>query len=600
MPEKIRSTQKANEQKNNGKYCSDVILEKFHQWGVETIFFVPGAQVDFFLSRAAQDNRFNLVMAAHELGAGYMADGFSRISGRPSAAVGINGPGALNFATAAATAKVDHSRVIFLTGDAPTFLDGYEAFQSSEYGGISTKKVFESVLHYSFKIDTIDSMNEAMSFFEATLKSDLHCPVHFDLPADFAKKIMPPHISFIKKYPHVYSIPETGPCLPQDLLRTPGIKTAILVGEELKNYEDMISIAEFSRKFSIPTAVTMGAKNLQSVIADELFLGVFGYAGCERSFKAIMDPELETLIIFGASLDERNTAGWHKNFFSHKRNIFHFSLEMPCQKIPHTNVKSFHVSSADAVKTLDRLWSGDRDKEFSDANIYYKRSAWCKNLIETDLHPKIDNDFSKSNSNKIEISSAICSLNSITKNDSVLFLDSGDHRIYGSTFWKTKNFRSFFTAAKTAPLGWAICAAVGASFSNASNQIIVLTGDACMLMHGIEIAVASRYKKKILFLVSANGAHGRIAARMKDESNDLKERLSSLPKIRWTDFAKSLNVKSRTVLTQKQLIKAINDSESIEGPFLIEMITSYDGNTPYPDSLFSSSQFDSADIGCLK
>lgn len=577
------------------KSCTDLMLDRFYGWGVDTIFFVPGAQVDFFLSRAAQDRRFKLVMAAHELGAGYMADGYSRISGRPAAAVSINGPGAYNFTAAAATARADQSRVIFITGDAPAFLNGYSAFQGSDDGNSNSKDVFECTLTHSFKIDSSGALADAIAFYEKILRSDIHCPVHFDLPCDFAKKnLSVDDLAAISSTVCSHPIFEKR-SQPENVRVKQAVKTVILAGEEIRNDEDMASVASFSKKYSIPVAVTMDAKNMQPLIDKELFLGVFGYAGGKRSFDAIMDPDLEMLIILGASMNERNTAGWHKSFFSPGRNILLFSADESQGSNFHGYVNNFEMTPSEAAAMIDKQWTDDMQKGSSD-NVCIKRSSWAETLMETPLLPEIMPGSSGNSDNTVDLSSVLDSLNTIAPKNSVLFLDSGDHRIYGAAFWEAKSCRSFFTAAKTAPLGWGICAAVGASFSPESGLIFVLTGDGCMMMHGMEIAAASRYGRRIIFLVSSNGAHGRIAARMSKQPYELKEMIAHLPKIDWKAFAESMNISARRVFTITEFKKAMLDAESCSGPFLIELMTTYENEPPYPRGLFSSTQLDVADI----
>ena len=107
----------------------NVYLIYLFNLGVKKIFTVPGAHIDFFLVQAINDGRFEIILASHEQGAGYMADGAARMSGSPSIVATINGPGASNLITSAVTARLGNSPVIFLTGDIPSHLYGYGGFQ---------------------------------------------------------------------------------------------------------------------------------------------------------------------------------------------------------------------------------------------------------------------------------------------------------------------------------------------------------------------------------------------------------------------------------------------------------------------------------------
>ncbi len=108
----------------------EIILDRFYSCGVTTLFVIPGVHIDSFLMQAVKDDRFRIVMAAHEQGAGYMADGFARISGGSGVVITINGSGANNLTTVAVTAKVNHSLVLFLTGDAPSVTFGQRRYST--------------------------------------------------------------------------------------------------------------------------------------------------------------------------------------------------------------------------------------------------------------------------------------------------------------------------------------------------------------------------------------------------------------------------------------------------------------------------------------
>lgn len=271
----------------------EVILDRFHTWGITTLFVIPGVHIDGFLMQAVKDRRFRIIMAAHEQGAGYMADGFARISGKPGVVITINGPGANNLTTAAVTAKVDHSPVLFLTGDTPSVIQGFGGFQASDPEGSNSTTILLEALKHSVCITSPESLSYAFQLFEELLLSPSPGPMHINLPSDIAKQHVVNQVC-IPLSPRKDAVIKKKPTWLAKIPITLGNRAAILVGEEVKNASELETIAEFSRRFAIPVASTLAAKNIQALLSQELYLGVFGYAGGPRAFEAILDSKLET------------------------------------------------------------------------------------------------------------------------------------------------------------------------------------------------------------------------------------------------------------------------------------------------------------------
>jgi len=110
---------------------TDYILEALAAEGLGHLFMVPGGLVDPFLPALARQKKLTPVVAAHEGGAVYMADGYARASGSFGAALGIGGPGCCNMATAVAAAKTDGSPVLIMTGEVPLDLEDRGTFQET-------------------------------------------------------------------------------------------------------------------------------------------------------------------------------------------------------------------------------------------------------------------------------------------------------------------------------------------------------------------------------------------------------------------------------------------------------------------------------------
>jgi thiamine pyrophosphate-dependent acetolactate synthase large subunit-like protein len=171
--------------------------------------------------------------------------------------------------------------------------------------------------------------------------------------------------------------------------------------------------------------------------------------------------------------------------------------------------------------------------------------------------------------------------------DTTLFLDSGIHRLYAYHYWQTHQVSGVITAAKSAPTGWAIAAAIGAAFTRRFPRLAVLTGDACMLMHGVELSTAAKYGVRVLFIVSNNGVHGSIHQRFVPLCPAV-ENLTRTPSVDWVAFARSLGVPGGKATQISELSQLLDAARQANGPFLIEAITLADDEVPAPKFIFSA------------
>jgi len=545
-------------------YC----LNLFYALGVRTIFTIPGAHIEHFILAVVKDDRFELVVSAHEEGAGFMADGYFRKSKQTSVVATINGPGATNLITAASTAKMDHSSVIFLTGDTPLSIKGKLGFQTSIQDGCKSSELMKLVLDKQIIPTDSNQLFYSIQDFYTRLKHDDYYPMHINIHNDVFKQ------STLKNYVlNDNLISEISQNMNLEPFKFKIDKSVVILGEDLNNLDDINTIIVFCTHYSIPIVCTSGAKNTQALIPDGLFCGVYGYAGNSSAIQLISDDNIENIYFFGTELNERNTMAWSHKLFRKNRTIYSISnsiqmdgiVEYPVQYI-QCSIKCF----IDACKE-NNLSYENNDTSWFNTYVYQTKTI---EIVDRSI--------------KLNMVNCLMIMNKEIHKSSNLFLDSGDHRIYGSQFWDVKEYNTFFTAAKNAPMGWAIGAGIGASFVDNKMATWVLTGDGCMLMHGNEIAVASRYHRNIKFIVINNGSYGRIELRLNKEEELTRNQISRLPNVSWTQYAHSLGVQAVCVYTIEEFENAIVMAQESKEPYLIEVMIKIDYEVPTSESVFSS------------
>src|SRR5580692_6527334 len=148
---------------------SDFILDALLQEGLTHLFMVPGGLVDPFLPALARVPRLRPIVAAHEGGATYMADGYARASGRFGAVLGIGGPGLTNMTTAVAAAKTDGSPVLVLSGEIPIDMEGLGEFQDASQATLDDTAVMKPLTRLSGMVASPRSLNHWLRHALATM-----------------------------------------------------------------------------------------------------------------------------------------------------------------------------------------------------------------------------------------------------------------------------------------------------------------------------------------------------------------------------------------------------------------------------------------------
>src|SRR5262249_32399414 len=137
-------------------------------------------------------------------------------------------------------------------------------------------------------------------------------------------------------------------------------------------------------------------------------------------------------------------------------------------------------------------------------------------------------------------------------------------------YWESFEPLTYISATNLGPMGWAIPASIGIQCAQPSKKIVVVTGDGCMHMHGLEIATAASYQLPIVYVVINNAALGNVWLRA-HKLGPIPDELTSLPDIDWAGFSKTLGGKGITVSHPDELMQAFNLAFSNRGPTVIDV-----------------------------
>lgn len=555
--------------------ATEFLLDVLQKEGITHLFLVPGGYIDPIISALQKAPRIKAIVAAHEGGATFMADGYARASGKFGVALSIGGPGITNMITGIATAYTDEIPLFIVTGETKTYWEGRGAFQDSSVGGINDSSLLQSITVKKLSAENIQCVEPYIKqLLRSMLSHAKRGPVHLSLPADiqvqerefqyqnvthslYHSRILDRHAladfwNLIRKFPKVVILAGTG-CAHSETTRT---------------------LVEVAERFEIPVATTLGAKGVMPE-NHPLSLGVFGWFGTRKANETLLSKEIDILLVLGSKLSQMETLLWTKDLLPRHALI-----------INDINESNFFPNYDPQLFIL-----GD-NKEFLTAILETKnnplnqtktkRRRWLQNYVHK-IPRFYDIENLKSKSIPIHPARLLQELREVMPKETILFVGEGAHGFFATHYWTSFGPGQFFSTVKyLSPMGWSIPAAIGGKLANPNNPVVCLTGDGSILMHGLEIQTAARYNVPVIFIVFNNKAHGNPQLRGrrigKFECNFL-----ALPQHDWAKFGESLGAVGIRVVKPDELRRAFKKALKLNKVVVIDVLT---GNYPTPTYLF--------------
>lgn len=566
------------------KLGTDYILDALVAEGLAHLFMVPGGLVDPFLPALARQPKIKPVIAAHEGGAVYMADGYARASGRFGAALGIGGPGSCNMTTAVAAAKTDGSPILVMTGEVPVDLEDRGAFQDASQATLNDTAVMAPLTRLSTTVATAHNLNHWFRHALTTMWAQPRGPVHLSLTHDaLAGECAADYVEVAGFFAQAESLStqaaETALTLVADRARGKS-RIAVLAGAGVEHDAAAARLKEIAERWSMPVATTLRAKG---VFPEDhaLSLGVFGYAGTRHATAAILGGDLDFLFVLGSGFNERDTMHWTVRERS-KAFMIHVNTDM--EELT-ANGDLGHVVPGSCHAFLDLMHA--RSAEIAPALTAgeARRREW---LAAVKAEPRLYDIENLSRPNTpIHPATAIAALRKALPRDGIVLVDSGAHRAFAGHYWTAYEPRTYISATNLGPMGWAIPAAVGVQCARPNRRVAVITGDGCMQMHGIEVQTAARYRLPIIYVVINNLALGNVWLRAR-QYGALPAELTSIPDHDWAAFARALGAQGFTVRDPAELEVTFQRALAANITALIDIKA--DKNCPTPVYDFSAGE----------
>ncbi len=465
---------------------AQILLQMLHEHGVTDAFGYPGGAILPTFDQL-YESKLNFILVRHEQGAGHMADGYARATGKPGIVIVTSGPGATNTITPLATACMDSIPIIIFSGQVRTYVIGNDAFQEADVTGISRPVTKRNYLVKSVK-DLPRVINEA--FIIAT--TGRPGPVLVDLPVDVSTARVEEIIDDTPNLPG-YRIYKGGNSrmvkAAADMINA-AQRPVLYVGGGVIISRAWPEVRQLAEKGNIPVTTTLlglGAFDENSPLSLHM-LGMHGSAYANYAVQ-----ESDCLIALGARFDDRVTG--NLKLFAPRAKIIHLDID------PSSISKNVRVDVpvvGDARLCLQDML----------AHIEYQpRREWFDRInLWKSRYP-----FTWKDDSPLPKPQAIIeAINKLTRGRAIFTTGVGQHQMWAAQFIRWSIPRSMVTSGGLGTMGYGLPAAIGAQVGRPGELVIDIDGDGSLLMTVMELATMHQYNLPVKVAILNNRFQGMV------------------------------------------------------------------------------------------
>jgi acetolactate synthase-1/2/3 large subunit len=540
---------------------AQILWECLVREGVTEIFGYPGGAI-LPAYDAMLDYPIRHTLVRHEQGATHMADGYARATGRVGVAIATSGPGATNMVTGIATAMLDSSPIVCITGQVGSRLIGTDAFQEIDITGITLP-----VTKHNYLVTRPQDVAAAVREAFQIAQSGRPGPVLIDITKDAQQSSC--EFDWEAAAPPKRTRRDTPEPADTDLARAAALIQAATRPVILAGHGVTISGAEnalraFAERGNIPVAATLlGIGGLPA--SHPLNLGMMGMHG--EAWVNIAIQQADLLIACGMRFDDRVT-GKLATYAPHAKKIH---IEIDPSEI-NKNVPVDVALVGDLRRVLDRLVprieAGDR-------------RAWIAEIEGSRGDSAVRDIQSLPDDGHLYAAHVINDLWRATRDhDTIVVTDVGQHQMWEAQYYHHESPRSLITSGGLGTMGFAVPAAIGAKRARPEAEVWAVVGDGGFQMTMCELATAVQEGIAIKVAIINNGYLGMV----RQWQEFFYERRYAATPLSGPDFVKladAFGIRSRAVLTRKDVLPAIDDARAHQGPVVIDFRVEQE-DTVYP------------------
>jgi acetolactate synthase I/II/III large subunit len=531
------------------KTGAEIVWECLQREGVKHVFGYPGGAI---LPTYDALTKYDIhhVLVRHEQGATHMADGFARASGGVGVAIATSGPGATNMVTGIATAMLDSSPIVCITGQVGSRLIGSDAFQETDITGVTLP-----ITKHNYLVTSPQEIARTIREAFYIAKSGRPGPVLIDITKDAQQGSC--------KFDWEASAPQLPAYRPDhspaesDFERAVALinkakRPVILAGHGIIVSGAMELVRRFAEKAHVPIAMTL--LGIGAIPASHpLNLGMMGMHGEAWVNTAIQEADL--LLAFGMRFDDRVT-GNLKNYAPNAKKIH---IEIDPSEI-NKNVRVDVALVGDLGEVLEDLLPRTDDND---------RTEWLSYICDLKGDSAVRDIQNLPDSGHLYAAHVINDLWRETRGRALVVTDVGQHQMWEAQYYHHEEPRSLITSGGLGTMGFALPAAIGAKFARPDAEVWVVVGDGGFQMTLCELATIVQEKLDIKIAIINNGFLGMVR---QWQEFFYEKRYAATPLVN-PDFARlaeAYGVRGMTVKARGDVVSSVQAARQHPGPVLID------------------------------
>ena len=540
---------------------SRAVLEAFVAEGVDTIFGYPGGAImPIYDALYDYHDQLKHILVRHEQGAIHAAQGYARVSGQTGVVFATSGPGATNLVTGLADAMIDSTPIVCVTGQVFAHLLGTDAFQETDVINITTP-----VTKWNYQVTDASEIPAVLAKAFYIAGSGRPGPVLIDITKnaqlqmfDYAGYTKCDHIRSYRPKPIVRKEYVEAAAKMINAAEKPFVifGQGVILGKAEKEF------LQFIEKAGIPAAWTIMG---MSAIPTEHPLAV-GMLGMHGNYGPnVLTNECDVLIAIGMRFDDRVTGRLDK--YAKQAKVIHFDID-PAEI--DKNVKASIGVWGDCKETLPML------TQLLEQKVY---PQWLKKF----------NDFKKQEEEicivpemnptgeVLSMAEVINLLNELSKGDAVIVTDVGQHQMVTCRYAKYKSSKSNITSGGLGTMGFALPAAIGASFGDSSRTIVAVIGDGGFQMTIQELGTIMQSEAAVKILILNNQFLGMVR-QWQQLFHDKRYSFVDIASPDYVQVAKGYRIPGQKVEKREHLKEAIQTMLEHKGSYLLEVMVGKEDN----------------------
>ena len=555
---------------------AEIVIKLLENQGVEYIAGIPGG-FNLPIYDALYKSKIKHVLARHEQGAGFIAQGISRTTNKAGVCFATSGPGATNLLTAIADAKLDSIPLVAITGQVPLSAIGTDAFQEVDAYGLTIP-----ITKHNFLIRTIEELFTIIPEAFRIALEGRPGPVLIDIPKNIQTQVID-----VDKFPNdTYSCDSNsenveyynsitddkkfesnicGNIKHKDASIHKVLKHSTLecMAELINNSHKPIIYAgggvirgnasnelyDFAKKNSIPVALSlMGLGAFPS--DDPLNIGMIGMHGAP--YTNYLMNEADLILAFGIRFDDRATGNIEK--FCPKASIIHVDIDpSEINKVKNSNLSMV----VDIKKFLSEMIPLVADKT---------RSSWIDRVEcfkEKYPLPSYDNPLHPAN--------IIPYIASKVPKDTLISTDVGEHQMWTAQRYPFNSPKTLLTSGGLGTMGFGLPVAIGAALANRDKTVLCFSGDGSILMNIQELATLADFNLNVKVIILTNHHLGLVRQQQQLFYNEhyIASHFISNPDFK--TIAKGFGINSYDLGTEENPHKKLDEVLSQNGPCVINI-----------------------------